>query len=339
MRLLIMFAICLSMVASVTISPAMASAYSVEVIGNCPEGDIGRASDINDAGQVIGSYGNNGPTGAFLWSRAAGVIDIWPENCPPYYAMSINNTGLVAGQTAYESPTRAVLRSLDGQIVWPAGLQNALAINSSGVILGISDDGEAVLWADDGHAVTDLASAPEGLVCGGLNDSGQAVITMTKSEMGPGWARATVSAYRWDAVHGVVKLESPFDADRASVWAISDNGTAVGSSGDHAVIWKPDGTVVDLGEGMAVDINNLGQVVMHTLEGAVLWQPDGSFVTLPCLPGSTSSFASAINDNGWIVGGVDSSAAVWIPVPEPSALVALGFALASLGIRVVRRRR
>ncbi len=115
------------------------------------------------------------------------------------------------------------------------------------------------------------------------------------------------------------------------VFAINDNGQAVGASGQctsfqvngdltylhglHATLWE-NGTVTDLGNlggvaggggNAALGINNRGQVVGHigTADGpahAFMWSKEAGMEDLGTLPGDFTSVALGINDNGDIVG-------------------------------------
>lgn len=84
--------------------------------------------------------------------------------------------------------------------------------------------------------------------------------------------------------------------------------------GQHAVLWKKDGRVINLGNlggvtgNVAVAINNLGQVVGNSdLPGdpgphAFLWEEASGMQDLGTLPGDVYSGASAINDSGEVIG-------------------------------------
>jgi probable HAF family extracellular repeat protein len=162
-------------------------------------------------------------------------------------------------------------------------------------------------------------------------------------------------AYRWDAVNGSVELASlsgvepvpghPRPGDCAC--AINEAGQIAGSSGYFAVIWNPDGSVIQLSDvdSVAYGINNLGQVVGVCNNRAALWNPDGTMVDLGTFPGCGASTAWSINDFGQIVGsswgswGDPSVAVLWQPVPEPSSLLALFGGLAGVGGFAVRRRK
>jgi probable HAF family extracellular repeat protein len=82
-------------------------------------------------------------------------------------------------------------------------------------------------------------------------------------------------------------------------WSIS-NGIS------KAVLWE-NGTVENLGLGVAYGLNSLNQVVGYASEGnnvfhATLWDHDGTVSDLLTLNGFDSSLASGINDSGTIVG-------------------------------------
>jgi probable HAF family extracellular repeat protein len=116
------------------------------------------------------------------------------------------------------------------------------------------------------------------------------------------------------------------------IFAINDNGRAVGSTGEcrsfvingdltylcglHAVLWDADGAPHDLGNlggvasgggNTAFSINNRGQVVGHMGRAngpavAYLWSEETGIQDLGTLPGDFTSVALSINDNGDIVG-------------------------------------
>jgi len=98
-----------------------------------------------------------------------------------------------------------------------------------------------------------------------------------------------------------------FDADDEVIaYAINDAGQIVGVSDvdrdeRHAFLWQ-NGIMVDLGTmSSARDINNIGQVVGYGKNDAVLWQ-DGVMVEL-----ENASEAHAINDAGVVVGGYQNA--------------------------------
>jgi probable HAF family extracellular repeat protein len=114
---------------------------------------------------------------------------------------------------------------------------------------------------------------------------------------------------------------SPVAADDTVSFGLGINeaGDIVGGSGPcdafatHAVLWKNNGSVIDLGNlggttNAAVAINNQGQVVGNSVlsDGqtvhAFLWEEGSGMRDLGTLPGDVISNASAINDSGEVVG-------------------------------------
>ncbi|MFC2164018.1 hypothetical protein ACFLT2_03350 [Acidobacteriota bacterium] len=72
----------------------------------------------------------------------------------------------------------------------------------------------------------------------------------------------------------------------------------------HTFLWTETGGMVDLGEGefaRAYDINELGQIVGDLNQNAFLWTKEDGYINLGSL-GSGSANASAINENGMVVG-------------------------------------
>lgn len=93
---------------------------------------------------------------------------------------------------------------------------------------------------------------------------------------------------------------------------MNEVGQIVGNNGPTAVLWS-DGVLTDLGQWTAMDINDAGDVVgwrrASTQRLAVVWR-DGVLTDLPLL--GQGSMATAINDSGVIVGGVDCHATLLI---------------------------
>lgn len=114
-----------------------------------------------------------------------------------------------------------------------------------------------------------------------------------------------------------VDLEVP-EGTVSQPTAINNAGQAVGVSYSdpngfedyHVTLWES-GVARDLGQGWAGDINEQGWIVGNRLvDGkvhAALWR-NGRTIDLGTLPGTTSSFAYAVNDRGQVTG---TSCAVW----------------------------
>jgi uncharacterized membrane protein len=108
----------------------------------------------------------------------------------------------------------------------------------------------------------------------------------------------------------IIDLE-PLPGDvAAQAQAISNGehvaGWSISNGISKAVLWK-NGTVENLGPGVAYGLNSLNQVVGYAPESngvfhATLWDHDGTVSDLLTLNGFDSSLASGINDAGEVVG-------------------------------------
>ncbi|MGW1177731.1 hypothetical protein ACWD4P_28915 [Kitasatospora sp. NPDC002543] len=129
---------------------------------------------------------------------------------------------------------------------------------------------------------------------------------------------------RWASGSTPVELlPLPGDSEAAPA-AVSEDGTAVGSSSDasseHAVAWPPSGTPValpplpgDTGSA-AVAVNGAGTAVGHSYPAggaasprAVAWSPDGTVTALSLPAGLTRGGATRITDSGIVIGWADAS--------------------------------
>lgn len=319
--------------------------YQMDRIGRLPDDGYSYAISINNDGQVLGSsmpYGANDVRGAFLWSRTAGMVDIQVAGQFDLPG-DINNNGLVVGTADPSSgPSHAILRDGNGGLVRLDGLPGAydsyaFAINDRGWVAGSSGD-RAVVWEDD------VVARPIGGSPGSFNYAtdinSDGIVVWVESIHG-------TRSYVWNQGKNTM-LQALNSGDDYQAAAINGSGTIVGKSGNHAVVWSIDGTVLlDLGIGAAFGINNGGLIVGVREDKAVLWNPDGSIAAdLGALPGvNAPSAAYGINDSGQIVGAAgyneyqDMEAVLWEPVPEPCSLLVLAYGIAGVSALTLKRRR
>lgn len=280
---------------------------------------------INDAGQVVGSFGYYH---AFLWDPAHGLDDL----------SDLMPTGVT--------------------------ISSAMDINSAGHIVGLYDgtDGyaHAFFWDGSSSSVTEimgrLASHLEyDYFRVYINEFDQVVVqNISNSWTGYGW-----TAYFWSSSTGVVTI-----GDNTDVKSVSDVGEVVGrvvsSTGfSRAFRWSLSAGLSYLGtaaygDSIAYDINNLGYSVGYETvdndgwhqELACLWKPDGTMVILGDLAGGFGvSYAYSINDGNKVVGESEAFFAgfyeirpfLWTPDPPapPTADFAADYASAAGTLTVV----
>ncbi len=117
---------------------------------------------------------------------------------------------------------------------------------------------------------------------------------------------AAYNAFEWDSDGSCQDLGTlPGGAD-SWAYASNDSGQVAGWSTDstgqrEAVLWEPDGSMVDLGPGTAYDINDLGQVAGTSNGLAVLWDADGTMHDIG------SGVALGLNNDGQVVGSLNDA--------------------------------
>jgi probable HAF family extracellular repeat protein len=341
--------------------------YTVTELG--PATEHIDAYGINNAGQVVGQWGNHG----FLWDHGA-VTDLGTLPGGMYsLAYAINNLGQVAGYA--DSPV-----SYARAFVWDQGVMTDLGtlgglrsfawgINDAGQVVGDSDPTDqygpthAFLW-ENGN-MTDLGTlGGGGSFANGINNAGDVV-------GGAALANGRTHAFRY---HDGVKadLGAPPGNTYTTAYAINQAGQIVGTAEfnddpppynyEHAMLWQ-DGTMTDLGTlgGPSSDaraINDAGDVV----GGSQLPGSPGSYPSVGFLyhhgvmtdlntllvPGSGLTITSArgINDAGQIIGfgedGPQFEGAVLLtptrdpphgqPLPDPLAVQGLAVPLPPGGL-------
>ena len=254
------------------------------------------ALDVNDLGQVVGSFNSKPHTipdliHPFLW-QAGQAIDLAPGVQEHTHAIAINEQGEVVGYTAARGttsgePARAV--------VWRNGQMNNLGS------LG-------------GYAAYALDISSQGDIVGFRTLSGGSAVPILLRD-------------------GQLS-DLPVQAGSGRAVAVSEDGAVAGNVGDTAFLWQ-DGAVTyippDFDTAIRVsDVNRLGQAVGYAgprsgrpvhEPRAVLWV-DGTALDLSGLvaePGWTLVNARAINDRGQIAvqlsrSGI-SKGALLTPVP------------------------
>lgn len=265
-----------------------------------PDATSVAALDINDAGQVVGTYTDaDFVRHAVLWDASG-----WHELALPAgdevngIARSINNAGQIVGTSddfvqptfgllwnAAAADTYTVLNNDSGAPVSPA------AINADGVVAGgFGVPSRAFVW-----------TAADGLVDYGIQDP-----------------NVPDQQARWSAINDAGKLIGYWNEHVANIHAI------VGTVGTPAVLGL--GGDSDALRTNAVGLNNLGVAVGLGVDAAqnlvpVVFADDGSFTAIE---GATldqdNGAAIAINDGGVIVGTAGIGTANG-PVPGMQAFV------------------
>ena len=216
-------------------------------------------------------------------------------NLAPMVGFDMNNAGAMVGDKQIASQTKPVRWSQTGGYQQLALGDNgrrgtAYDINEAGTAVGQIELATGGLvpgvWEPDG-TLTSIGTpdwrAYTQVRAVGINDAGQVVgdaVAYTRDSNGVG--HLYDEAWLWTAADGFRRLPHLSDDPTETLaLAINDAGYVVGSSKTngtkHAVMWHPDGTIEDLG----------------------------------ALPGMTGSEATAISQNGTVVGTSGDDAFVW----------------------------
>ncbi len=297
----------------------------------------GRATDLNDAGTVVGfsqfpALASGGLVyKGYVWTEA-GYETLTPlaihvakdKNLSFTKAWGINAAGHLAGESGYSNASdgdcKAVIKTA-GPLRHPAPLQAGIVsrgcgINASGEICGQSGTTAAV-WQAEALTLVPLAESTQSIALG-INDAGDVV---GEAQMATG--------KRPFLKRGSVVSELPPLAgmNQGSAQDINAAGSAAGwmvlnGYQDVAVLWKGESVVALPGLGMMMGCKAFGLNTAHEVVGqsqipgsgwpmkwgAVLWKEAESVVDLSLLvsPETRAAWhmacATAINSHGWITG-------------------------------------
>jgi probable HAF family extracellular repeat protein len=211
----------------------------------------------------------------------------------------------------------------------------ALNVNKRGQIVGFgrtaTGESHAILW-NNGEAIDLGTLGGSSSTAWGINDRGQIVggaETATAGEF---------HAFLWQdgQMIDLGGAAGIFNVARAINKRSEVVGQALGPSLLGGLLWR-NGTLIDLGIGLAADINDHSVVAGANVAGvhAVLWKA-GQVTDLGTLPGGTSSIARSINNHNQVVGesvvdGADH-AFVW----DNGQMEALGDLLVPFGFSFAR---
>jgi probable HAF family extracellular repeat protein len=286
-----------------------------------PNGTSTEATDVNNAGVVVGAY-NPPEARAFAWTRRAGFVDLEGATAASFsLANAVNECGQVVG----ELDSNAVRWNTFDEIEFLGTLGGSIAtagdINDRGDVVGFSQvdagsgRGTPFLWTEQ-QGMRPIVECEGSIgVASGINNRREVVGSCDDAGNQP-------QAFFWSAETGRIDLDLPGFLN-SSALAINDQGEVTGVAQAPSITpvvafkWMPRKRRVvllrDLGDdfSLARAINRIGWIVGDAVDDndtrrAVIWlTAKRGFKIDPGL--GTSSFATGLNDLGSIVGTVDFS--------------------------------
>jgi probable HAF family extracellular repeat protein len=220
------------------------------------------ASDINNLGEVSGSFEDSGGyEHAFVWSSATGLQLLGNLGGDLSTALAINDNGQVVGQSATAIAVQAFM--------WSSGT-GMVAVGDAGTYLatGVNNSGE-IACQEDPSPYTQIQAA----LCGPRGGSVTAL--------------SMFSADPWSAVSAL----------NNQGWFVATAQTPSGM--DEGFLWTPQGMTIFGANFLPVSLNDDGQVIGSYNGQPAVWTSGGGFHVLPY---SYGDILTGINDNGQIVG-------------------------------------
>ena len=207
--------------------------------------DTGVATGVGTSGRVVG-YGHTaaGETYLFTWTSADGVTVLANLGTYPSASIFVNDRGDVAGTSMGPWGPAGFFWTRDGGLVdlgvlIPFGQTSVNGLGSDGTVIGSSLAGAGFPPAQHPFFWTPARGLVDLGTLGGKRGFASGIAA--DGTVG-GWTMITGSyvthAFVWTQHYGMLDLG--FDPTESSmVYAVSDQGWLVGTSGGSAYLWKP----------------------------------------------------------------------------------------------------
>jgi probable HAF family extracellular repeat protein len=297
-----------------------ATSFVATDLGTLPGGSSSQAFAVNARGVVVGSSTVDEVLHAFMWSEDTGMTDLGTLEGTQTTPTLISERGVIAGVGIVDpnnGPTRAFARThANGFVRLSLGGSNSspTAVNAKGDVVGFSDTASgtvhAFLWTARDGVVHDLLTFDGGdfSAANAINDDDVVV-----------GESATMSgirhAFMWTRHAGMLDLGTL--GFTSSAQGVNDSGVIVGSSQTtslefHAFVWTRRTGMADIGPAdrtsFAERISGrfvVGRIFVSGASGpqhGFVWTRKDGFIDIGTLDGDTTSFPTAVNEGGLVVG-------------------------------------
>ncbi len=206
---------------------------------------ITTALDVNSAGVTVGT-GDDGLTGAFVWSASAGFTTLATLGPGRSAATGINDAGQIVGWGTIAglsrpfrwAPSTLAVENIGLPSGWISG--RATGVNATGSIVGFGRDASGrdrgFVWDPVTHAFTELGTL------GGTHSYAYAINVDGVVVGASTTMSGALHAFAWDPISAeMVDLGALPGDTQGEALAVNDHGQVVGRSFgagvDHAVLW------------------------------------------------------------------------------------------------------
>ena len=267
--------------------------YRVVALATPPGVVVSIAGGLNDHGVVVGVASEGPVSYAVAWTVDGQTMRRLPGDVVAGFASAINNAGVIVGSGTLNQRPQAILWDIDGSVTGLGKLPGGVPRFSGSLAYDINDAGTVV-------GLTYVGGLPRPSKNGDFAFRRPAGGPMQPLPDLPGGLDFT-TAYGINAVGDI--------AGYASVQAPG------GGKRNRAVLWRQDGSLLDLGvlqptdASAAYDVNNQGLAVGQSGVRPVWWTAATGLQDLGLLPGRSNARATAVNDAGQVIGLWDADAA------------------------------